>query len=273
MICRICSSGIPRSRIRGTIFSIRWPYPYPPKLKVRDLQKDILRQHELGKVPVLDQQAQRSPAAARRASCRSRQASSATSPSRIGHTPASTPAWRNSSSVSESSTVLSRCPMMTRPTSAPAPSRTSSISNGAHGFRPGCMRMPAPGLLLRSGSRPQHLPLVVVQRPRAAKLADDPRLNACGTDADRQFLDDLLGDLVLGTLVHVIGMNDPDVVPRAHDDVHPGRPGDPSGQPQRVPADPYRRGVDDSAAAPLARTARSRRLPCPRRAVRGCRCS
>ena len=75
-----------------------------------------------------------------------------------------------------------------------------------------------------------------------------PALHARRADADRQLLDDLLRDLVFGTLVHVVGMNDAHVVPRAHHDVHPGRPGD-SRQPQRVPADADGRRVDDRPAA------------------------
>ena len=61
-------------------------------------------------------------------------------------------------------------------------------------------------LALGSGPGPEHLALVGVQRPGAPELADDPRLDAGVTNAVGDVGDYLAGDLVLGPVVHIIGM-------------------------------------------------------------------
>ena len=105
-----------------------------------------------------------------------------------------------------------------------------------------------PGLLLSARARPQHLPLVVRQRPGAAKLSDNPSLHPRVANTDGQLVDYLLGDFVLRTVVHVVRMHDIHVVARAHHDVHPGRPGY-AGESQRVSADADGRGIDDRPSA------------------------
>ena len=102
--------------------------------------------------------------------------------------------------------------------------------------------------LLSTRARPQHLPLIVRQRPGAAELTDDARLHPRVANTDGQLVNHLLGDFVLRTTVHVVRMHDIHVVARAHHDVHPGRPGY-AGESQRVSPDANGRCIDDRASA------------------------
>ncbi len=106
------------------------------------------------------------------------------------------------------------------------------------------------GLARRPGARAQDLRLVGVQRPVAADLADDAGLHVGAVDADRDVVDDLLGELVLGALVHVVGMEIGGVVARTHDDVHAGAFGD-AAQGERVASEADIGHLNDGAAADM----------------------
>ena len=140
--------------------------------------------------------------------------------------------------------------MMVRPRSAPASLSTSIISSGACSLRPGWISSGAPGDALRPAGRPQHLALVVGERPGAAHLADDAGLYAGAVHALHDVLDDLLHKLRLVALGHVRRMRRVHVERAAHHDLDAGGPGD-SRQPHRIAADAHAGRLDDGAAAVL----------------------